>query len=51
MTQVYGWMAGALALTGGVAMLVGASPEIQEVVFGNRLVFFGLIILEPFVVG
>nr|WP_245882854.1 Bax inhibitor-1/YccA family protein [Hymenobacter chitinivorans] len=51
MTQVYGWMAGALALTGGVAMLVGASPEIQELVFGNRLVFFGLIILELFVVG
>ncbi|RYU82145.1 Bax inhibitor-1/YccA family protein [Hymenobacter persicinus] len=51
MTQVYGWMAGALALTGGVAMIVGASPEIQELVFGNRLVFWGLIITELLVVG
>jgi FtsH-binding integral membrane protein len=51
MTQVYGWMAGALALTGGVAMMVGASPEIQELVFGNRLVFFALIITELLVVG
>lgn len=51
MTQVYGWMAGALALTGGVAMMVGASPEIQELVFGNRLVFWALILTELFIVG
>ncbi|GAA3956423.1 Bax inhibitor-1/YccA family protein [Hymenobacter algoricola] len=51
MTQVYGWMAGALALTGGVAMMVGASPEIQELVFGNRLIFFGLLITELLIVG
>jgi FtsH-binding integral membrane protein len=51
MTQVYGWMAGALALTGGVAMLVGASPEIQELVFGNRLIFWALIITELLIVG
>ncbi|WP_400191843.1 Bax inhibitor-1/YccA family protein [Hymenobacter sp. B81] len=51
MTQVYGWMAGALALTGGVAMVVGGSAELQELVFGNRLVFWGLLLLEVFVVG
>jgi FtsH-binding integral membrane protein len=51
MTQVYGWMTGALALTGGVAMLVGASPALQELVFGNRFVFWGLLIAELLVVG
>jgi FtsH-binding integral membrane protein len=51
MRQVYAWMAGALALTGGVAMLVGSSPEIIELVAGNRLVFWGLLLLEMFVVG
>ena len=51
LTQVYGWMAAALGLSGGVALFVGSSPEIQELVFGNRLVFFGLIILEFLLVG
>lgn len=46
LTQVYGWMAAALGLSGGVALFVGSSPAIQQLVFGNRLVFFGLIILE-----
>lgn len=50
-TQVYAWMTGALAATGGVAMVVGASPELQELVIGNRLVFFGLLLLELFIVG
>lgn len=51
MTQVYGWMAAALALTGGVALFVGASAGLQELVFGNRLVFFGLLIAEFAVVS
>jgi uncharacterized protein len=51
MRQVYGWMAAALALTGGVAMLISATPEIVELVAGNRLVFFALLLLEMFVVG
>ncbi|MCC3158341.1 Bax inhibitor-1/YccA family protein [Hymenobacter sp. 15J16-1T3B] len=51
LTQVYGWMTGALAVTGGVAMVVGASPELQELVVGNRLVFWGLLLLELFIVG
>lgn len=50
-TQVYGWMTGALAITGGVAMVVGASPALQQLVFGNRLVFWGLLLLELFIVG
>ncbi|RTQ46218.1 Bax inhibitor-1/YccA family protein [Hymenobacter gummosus] len=51
MTQVYGWMAGALAVSGGVAMLVGASSDLQELVFGNRLVFWAMLLLEIFLVG
>lgn len=50
-TQVYGWMTGALAMTGGVAMVVGASETLQQLVIGNRLVFFGLLLLELFIVG
>ncbi len=44
--QVYGWMAGGLALTGLVAWYVAQSPAMINLVFGNRAVFFGLIIFE-----
>jgi FtsH-binding integral membrane protein len=44
-------MAAALSLTGGVAMLVSATPEIVELVVGNRLIFLALLLLEMFVVG
>jgi FtsH-binding integral membrane protein len=44
--QVYGWMAGGLALTGLVAWYVAQSPALINLVFGNRAVFFGLIIFE-----
>jgi FtsH-binding integral membrane protein len=50
-TRVFGWMAAGLGLTGGVAMLATASPALMELVFGNRLVFFGLIIAELAIVG
>lgn len=50
-TRVFGWMAAGLGLTGGVAMLASASPALMEMVFGNRLVFWGLIIAEFAVVG
>ncbi|SET71638.1 Bax inhibitor-1/YccA family protein [Hymenobacter actinosclerus] len=51
MRQVYGWMGGALALTGGIALLISSTPELVELVAGQRLVFFGLLLLELFVVG
>ncbi|MBG8552154.1 Bax inhibitor-1/YccA family protein [Hymenobacter guriensis] len=51
MQQVYTWMAVALALTGGVSLFVGASPVVQELVFGTRFVFLGLVLLELVVVG
>jgi len=44
--QVYGWMAAALAVTGFVALGVSRSPAIQQAIFGNTIVFFGLIIGE-----
>jgi uncharacterized protein len=51
MTQVYGWMAGALAVSGAVAMAVASSATLQELVFGNRFVFLGLILAEIALVG
>ena len=44
--SVYNWMAIGLALTGGVAFYVVNSPSIMQLIFGNRLIFFGLIIAE-----
>ena len=49
--QVYGWMAAGLGLTGGIALIASSSPALMEFVFGNRLVFFGLIIAEFLLVG
>lgn len=49
--QVYGWMAVGLALTGGMALFAASSPALQQFIFGSRITFFGLIILELVVVG
>src|ERR1017187_2960511 len=46
MTQVFGWMSAGLALTGGVAASVAASPELTHLVVQNRLVFYGLMIFQ-----
>ncbi|UYZ61010.1 Bax inhibitor-1 family protein [Hymenobacter latericus] len=43
MTQVLGWLTGALALSGGTAMVVAASPELQAVLFGTAWVFVGVV--------
>src|SRR5438477_7578899 len=43
---VYGWMAAGLAITALVAAFVASSPALLQVVVGNRIVFFGLIIAE-----
>ena len=50
MTQVFGWMSAGLALTGGVAASVAATPALAQVVVQNRLVFFGLILFQPILV-
>ena len=44
--SVYNWMAIGLALTGGVAFFVASSPSLIRLIFGNQILFFGLIIGE-----
>jgi hypothetical protein len=44
--SVYNWMAVGLGLTGLVAFYVAHSPALLKLVFGNQLLFFGLIIGE-----
>jgi FtsH-binding integral membrane protein len=44
--SVYNWMCIGLALTGFIAFYVSHSETMVRLVFGNRLVFFGLIVAE-----
>ncbi len=44
--SVYNWMCIGLALTGFTAFYVSNSETMRYLVFGNRLIFFGLIIAE-----
>jgi FtsH-binding integral membrane protein len=44
--SVYNWMAVGLGLTGLVAFYVANSPAMLKLIFGNKLIFFGLIIGE-----
>ena len=44
--SVYNWMAIGLALTGFVAFYVANSETALRIIFGNRMIFFGLIIAE-----
>ena len=46
LAKVFKWMAGGLGLSGLVAYMVASSAAAQQIIFGNRLVFFGLIIGE-----
>ena len=46
MNAVYGWMVLALAVSGGSAWFVSNSRPLQQLIFGNTFVFFGLIIGE-----
>ncbi|MBN2705086.1 MAG: Bax inhibitor-1/YccA family protein [Deltaproteobacteria bacterium] len=43
---VYNWMAIGLALTGFVAFFVANNQAMQSLIFGNKLVFYGLIFGE-----
>jgi uncharacterized protein len=45
-SKVYGWMSFALALTGLTAVFVAMTPALTHLIFGNKLVFYGLIIGE-----
>lgn len=44
--SVYNWMAIGLALTGATAFYVGHNESLINLIFGNQLLFFGLIIGE-----
>lgn len=44
--KVYGWMAIGLGITAVMAVMVASSPELTNVLVGNRLVFFALVIGE-----
>lgn len=44
--KVYVWMTLAMAITGVTAYGVATSPAILSMIFGNRIVFWGLIIAE-----
>ena len=46
MRKVYVWMALALVITSFTAYAVASTPSILQVIFGNRIVFWGLIIGE-----
>ncbi len=44
--SVYNWMSVGLALTAVTAFYVAGTPALQQLIFGNKLVFFGLIAAE-----
>ena len=46
MMAVYGWMAAGLGLTAFVSMTVASSPALFNMLYANRMLFFGLIIVE-----
>jgi len=46
MRGVYGWMCGGLAITAAAAWLVAGSPALVAAIFGNRLLFWVLVIAQ-----
>ncbi len=51
MSKVYTWMSGGLAITGLIAMWVASNDSLVYTIVSNRLLFFGLILGEIFLVG
>jgi len=49
--KVYGWMALALIVTGLVSVWTASHPDIANVVIGNRIVFFVLLLAELLLVA
>lgn len=46
MAQVYGWMTCGLLLTAFVSWFAANTPAVMEMVFANRITFYGLIIAQ-----
>ncbi|HEX4438436.1 MAG TPA: Bax inhibitor-1/YccA family protein [Thermoanaerobaculia bacterium] len=44
--KVYGWMCVGLGVTAAVAFGVAGSPTLLQAIFGNKILFFGLMIAE-----
>ena len=44
--SVYNWMAIGLGITGFIAYYVANTPALAQMIFGNQILFFGLIIAE-----
>ena len=44
--KVYGWMFVGLGVTAAVALGVASSPALMQAIFGNKILFFGLVIAE-----
>lgn len=44
--NVYIWMCIALMITGGTASFIASTPSIAEVIFSNRIFFYGLLIAQ-----
>ena len=51
MVKVYSWMAGALAITGIVAMWAASSISVITFIYQNTWVFIGLMIAKLLMVG
>ncbi len=49
-TRVYGWMTVGMVVTGLVSMMTASSPALLSLIIGNRIVFYGLMIAELFMV-
>lgn len=45
-TKVYGWMTLALFLSGMTSVWVAFTPSVLSLIFDNRLIFYGLLILQ-----
>src|SRR5258708_76623 len=45
-TKVFGWMSVALVVSGVAAFFVASSPSAMGIIFGNPLVFYGLLGFE-----
>lgn len=50
-TKVYNWMGIALLITGLIAYFTAGSEQLLQLIFGNKILFFGLIIAEVLLVG
>lgn len=46
LTRTYGWMFAGLLVTAGIAAFTAQSPALLRLIFGNTILFFGLIIAQ-----